>query len=306
MSFFIIMGCSSTRIDSPAIKAGLGETVITPGENVRMRGFARSQVSTGVHDELHARSLVVENTSGSAVVLMTVALCGMSEDYAGTIRAGITEKTGIPGENIVISCTHTHAGPNVGSSHDTYNKRDVDRSVASLTYRKFLVDQCIASAVQAWENRVPARIGIGSTTVMELGRNRRRLLYGGLHPDPEVAVIKVEDAGGTLMGVAFNYGCYVNGFGGLVIGDRTIFGPNTMIHTANHEMDPSKSMQEQGWLKEPVSLGKDCWIGMGVMILPGVTIGDGVVIGAGSVVSKDLPSYTVAVGNPCKVIKERK
>lgn len=106
--------------------------------------------------------------------------------------------------------------------------------------------------------------------------------------------------------VGFNYGCYVNGYGGLTIGDRTIFGPYTMIHTANHGMDPDRPRIEQGWVKEPVSIGKDCWIGMGAVILPGVTIGDGVIVGAGSVVVKDLPPRTVAVGNPCKVIKQLK
>lgn len=107
--------------------------------------------------------------------------------------------------------------------------------------------------------------------------------------------------------VGFNYGCYVNGFGGLSIGDRSIFGPYTMIHTANHGMaDPDQPIQAQGWIKSPVTVGEGCWIGMGTAILPGVTIGDGVVIGAGSVVVKDLPSYAVAVGNPCKVIKSRK
>ena len=208
LAVFFIAGCMSSNSSAQMIKVGLGETVITPDENVRMRGFARSQISTGVHDDLHARSLVVEGANGSVAVLMSVSLCGMSEDYAESVRAGITEKTGIDGDTIVISCTHTHAGPNVGSSHDTFNKRDVERSVASLKYRKFLVAQCIESAVQAWESRVPGKIGIESTTVLELGRNRRRLLYGGLHPDPEVAVIRVEDAGGKLLGVAFNYGCH--------------------------------------------------------------------------------------------------
>jgi len=203
-----ITGCMSSTSSAPVIKVGLGETVITPDENIRMRGFARSQVSTGVHDDLHARSLVVEDVNGSTAVLISVSLCGMSEEYAESIRAGITEKTGIKGDTIVISCTHTHAGPNVGSSHDTFNKEDVERSLASLKYRKFLVDQCIESAVQAWETRVPGKIGIESTIVFELGRNRRKLLYGGLHPDPEVAVIKVEDANGKLLGVAFNYGCH--------------------------------------------------------------------------------------------------
>ncbi len=106
--------------------------------------------------------------------------------------------------------------------------------------------------------------------------------------------------------VGFNYGVYVNGYGGLTIGDRSIIGPYAMIHTANHETDPGKTFQEQGWQQGPVAIGKDCWIGMGVVIVPGVTIGDGVIVGGGSVVVKDLPDHSLAVGNPCKPIRERK
>lgn len=105
--------------------------------------------------------------------------------------------------------------------------------------------------------------------------------------------------------VGFNYGCYVNGFGGLTIGDRTIIGPYTMIHTANHEMDTGRPIPEQGWNLGPVDIGPDCWIGMGVCILPGVTIGEGCVVGAGSVVTRDLEPYSVAVGNPAKPIRSR-
>ena len=54
----------------------------------------------------------------------------------------------------------------------------------------------------------------------------------------------------------------------------------------------------------PVRIGRNCWIGAGVIIVPGITIGDNVVIGAGSVVTKDLPSNVVAVGNPCKILRE--
>jgi maltose O-acetyltransferase len=106
--------------------------------------------------------------------------------------------------------------------------------------------------------------------------------------------------------VGFNYGCYVNGYGGLTIGDRSIFGPYTMIHTANHEMDLATPIQDQGWASGHVTIGPDCWIGMGVSILPGVKIGEGCVIGAGSVVAKDLPDFSIAVGNPAKVIRDRK
>jgi maltose O-acetyltransferase len=105
--------------------------------------------------------------------------------------------------------------------------------------------------------------------------------------------------------VGFNFGCYVNGFGGLTIGDRTIIGPYTMIHTANHEMDTGRPIPEQGWNLGPVDIGPDCWIGMGVCILPGVTIAEGCVVGAGSVVTRDLEPYSVAVGNPAKPIKSR-
>jgi acetyltransferase-like isoleucine patch superfamily enzyme len=98
----------------------------------------------------------------------------------------------------------------------------------------------------------------------------------------------------------------VNGYGGLTIGDRSIFGPYTMIHTANHEMDLGAPIPDQGWTPGHVRIGDDCWIGMGVSILPGITIGDGCVIGAGAVVAKDLPKFTIAVGNPATPVRDRR
>ena len=108
--------------------------------------------------------------------------------------------------------------------------------------------------------------------------------------------------------VAFNYGCYVNGFGGLVIGDGSEFGPYVMIHTANHRYDDrARPVTEQGWRDErPVEVGRNCWIGMSALILPGVRIGDGCVVGAGAVVTKDLDDYAIAVGNPAKPIRSRR
>lgn len=88
----------------------------------------------------------------------------------------------------------------------------------------------------------------------------------------------------------------------VTIGDDCFIGPNVSIYTACHSTDPVERNSRREWA-EPVSIGNNVWIGGSVTILPGVTIGDNVTIGAGSVVVKDIPSNTIAAGNPCRVIK---
>ena len=89
----------------------------------------------------------------------------------------------------------------------------------------------------------------------------------------------------------------------VVIGKNVFIGPNVGIYAAGHPIDAK--MRATGLeFGKPVHIGNDVWIGGNVVILPGVCIGDNVVIGAGSVVVKDIPSNCVAVGNPCKVVKE--
>ena len=89
----------------------------------------------------------------------------------------------------------------------------------------------------------------------------------------------------------------------IYVGDYTMFGPNVTIATAGHPIDPS--LRERGLqYNMPVHIGKNCWLGAGVIVMPGVTIGDNCVIGAGSIVTKDIPANVVAVGNPCRVLRE--
>ena len=88
----------------------------------------------------------------------------------------------------------------------------------------------------------------------------------------------------------------------VIIGDDCFIGPNVSIYTACHSTDSVERNTRQEWAK-PVTIGNNVWIGGSVTILPGVTIGDNVTIGAGSVVTRDIPPNTVAVGNPCKVVK---
>ncbi len=89
----------------------------------------------------------------------------------------------------------------------------------------------------------------------------------------------------------------------IYIGDYTMFGPNVVVATAGHPILPELRQQAYQY-NAPVRIGKNCWIGAGALIMPGVTIGDNVVIGAGTLVNKDIPSNVIAVGNPCRILRE--
>lgn len=89
----------------------------------------------------------------------------------------------------------------------------------------------------------------------------------------------------------------------IYVGDCTMFGPNVILATAGHPI--LGELRVNGYqYNAPIHIGKNCWLGAGAIVMPGVTIGDNVVIGAGSIVTKDIPSNVVAVGNPCRVMRE--
>ena len=85
-------------------------------------------------------------------------------------------------------------------------------------------------------------------------------------------------------------------------GDNVLIGPNCGFYTAGHPIDVKQRNSGLEYAK-PITVGNNVWFGGNVIVLPGVTIGDNTIIGAGSVVTKDIPSNVIAVGNPCKVIK---
>lgn len=89
----------------------------------------------------------------------------------------------------------------------------------------------------------------------------------------------------------------------IYIGDYTKLGPNVVLATAGHPILPE--LRENAYqYNVPIHIGKNCWLGAGVIVLPGITIGDNSVIGAGSIVTKDIPPNVVAVGNPCRVLRK--
>ncbi|MFD1441245.1 sugar O-acetyltransferase [Lacticaseibacillus hegangensis] len=88
----------------------------------------------------------------------------------------------------------------------------------------------------------------------------------------------------------------------IFVGAHTMFGPNVTIATTGHPIDPP--LRQHGYqYSAPVHIGKNCWLGAGVTVLPGVTIGANTVVGAGSIVTHDLPANVIAYGDPCKVAR---
>lgn len=89
----------------------------------------------------------------------------------------------------------------------------------------------------------------------------------------------------------------------IYVGDYTMIGPHVTLATAGHPILPE--LREKIYqYNAPIHIGRNCWLGAGVIVLPGITIGDNSVIGAGSIVTKDIPANVVAYGNPCKVVRE--
>ena len=103
--------------------------------------------------------------------------------------------------------------------------------------------------------------------------------------------------------VFFNFNCVVLDVTTVIIGSRTMFGPNVQIYTATHPIQSGERASGLEYAK-PITIGEDVWVGGSAVICPGVTIGDRSVIGAGSVITKDIPADVFAAGNPCKVIRQ--
>lgn len=103
------------------------------------------------------------------------------------------------------------------------------------------------------------------------------------------------------------YGTNEDNSGLITIGNDVRIANNVIMIARNHNFDDvTKPICKQGCTDKPITIGNDVWIGARVNIMAGVTIGDGCVIGAGSVVTKDIPPYSVAVGVPARVVKSRK
>ena len=100
-----------------------------------------------------------------------------------------------------------------------------------------------------------------------------------------------------------NHNCVILDCAKVTFGDHVFVGPDCGFYTAGHPMDAERRNQGLEYAL-PITVGDNVWFGGGVRVMPGVTIGNNTVIGAGRVVTKDIPANVVAVGNPCRIVRE--
>ena len=172
------------------IKAGVGRAVITPRVGAELIGyFNRPGGSTGIHDDLNARAVVLDDNE-MAIALCSVELCWLDGSHVRAIRAATASRCALKPENIFVFTTHTHAGP------AAQNAADWDTPLAEL----------VADAiVQAYETRVDAHFAAGFGQLFGYNINRRWL---NRPADPSVGVLRVDRADGTPLAVLGNYACH--------------------------------------------------------------------------------------------------
>ncbi len=147
-------------------------------------------------------------------------------------------------------------------------------------------------------------------------RELLKQLFGGMGENVSVGQPFLCDYGRNIYignHVSVNMNCTFVDCNTITIGDHVLIASNVQLYTAAHPVSLAERLtpgwepgSEQYFCRTyalPIRIGNGCWLGGGVIVLPGVTIGDGSVIGAGSVVTKDIPEHSLAVGNPCRVIR---
>ena len=170
----------------------------------------------------------------------------------------------------------------------------------------YLADEPELSAARLRAQRLTAEFNATAATASDGGRSVLSDLFGEFGVGAAVRPTLQCDYGFNIaIGVRsfLNFNCVLLDCNRITIGDDVQIAPGVHLYTATHPLDAAE--RRAGFESaRPITIGDGVWLGGGVIVCPGVTIGDNTVVGAGSVVTKDLPSNVVAVGNPCRVIRQ--
>jgi len=154
--------------------------------------------------------------------------------------------------------------------------------------------------------KVGDNVVFGGKTYIRIRKNGKLFIRDNVKIGNEVWLVTANDAEFVIgeNAILSHYSIF-NGGHGISIGRYCIFGAFVYINSSEHGFRKEKYIQDQEYYGSPVIIGEDVWLGGHVIITQGITIGKGAVIGGGAIVTKDIPEYKIAVGNPARVIKDR-
>ena len=244
------------------MKAGFAKVCISPLPGAPLAGFAaRHDVSTGIHDDLFARALVMTNDK-SAIALVSLDVLALPDAFVQCVRKSIHAITGIDTNSVMVASTHTHAGPvTITTFFNPEETVDAD-------YMDSLAKAVDGAVTTAWRGRFPARIGVSAGRVEGIGVNRRSPDQRPV--DEEIGIIKVEDEGRRLRAVFVNYACHPTVLGSnnlLVSGDF----PNFAIERIEESIGPDSFAMFVNGTQGNISMGHSSELSAIGVITPGRT-----------------------------------
>ena len=196
------------------LKAGTARACITPPMGTPMAGFAgRTDGCQGVHDDLTATALVLENDA-TCLALITLDLIGLDSAQVGQVRSRAAALTGIPEDHVMVCCSHTHSGPSMPSSDPRWHPFGDDVPGETPSRVSVLVETLAGLVAQANEALEPVTLRFPSGRLEAVSQNRRRVAQGGVPVDPEVRAILLARESGEPAAIVVNYACHPTVMGG--------------------------------------------------------------------------------------------
>jgi hypothetical protein len=203
-------------LSTPTWKAGVAVRTITPKEYIWMSGYAaRKKPAEGKETELYLKALALEAPDGTRAVLVTSDLIGIPRSLAEGIRADVAKKPGLKAEQLMLTCSHTHCGPVVRDNLIDMYPMSEEQGKKVTAYTRGLRKQFVEAITEAVSKLAPAKLSVAQGTAA-FAVNRRQVtakgIINGTNPDGPVdrtvPVLRVEDAKGKLVAVAFGYACH--------------------------------------------------------------------------------------------------
>ena len=221
-AWFLLVMLICVPVSAQEFEVGIGRVKITPEKPIRMSGYAaRNKPSVGVLQDIWAKALAIRDKEGHRIVIITTDIIGFNRDFSDDLFSRAKERFGLHREEILLTCSHTHSGPVVGSNLRTMYRLTDEEAATIDEYTKQLGEKLLTVIEMALQSMQPAHLKIGHGKT-DFAINRREIrgdnVVLGVNPngptDHDVPVITVNAPDGKLRAVLFGYACHTTTIGG--------------------------------------------------------------------------------------------